>query len=106
MQHEPAGTSIAALRQTMSNLQPFSATKECDFRRGALVHGGGRLSPRALERNAANPAARHSAAMAKVSDAHFAGNAYDRLDYASLDEDTIEMVLSPEEMQSLNQAAE
>jgi len=95
-----------AFRQTMSNLQPFSATKECDFRRGSVVHGAGRLAPRTLQRIAANSAARHSAATANVSDADFAGSAYDRLDYDSLDEDTVEMVLSPEEMQSLNRAAE
>jgi len=83
LQHEPvmnAGVRARVLlhaRQTMSNLQTFSATKECDFRRGAVAHGAGRLA-----------------------------SAYDRLDYDDLDEDTIEMVLSPEEMQSLNQSAE
>jgi hypothetical protein len=120
-----AGTSIASLRllisprnplteaqttghvgQTMSNPQPFSPTKKSDFRRSALVQGAGRLSPRALERMTVATTARHAAVMSKVADTYFAGSAYDRVDYDSLDEDTVEMVLSPEDMQLLSRAAE
>ena len=70
------------------------------------MEGGGRLSPRALERITVASTVRHSAAMTKSSDTPFAGSAYDRLDYDSLDEDTIEIVLSPEDMQSLSRAAD
>ena len=120
-----AGTSIASLRllisprnplteaqttghvgQTMSNPQLFSPTKKSDFRRSALVQGVGRLSPRALERMTVATTARHAAVMSKVADTYFAGSAYDRVDYDSLDEDTVEMVLSPEDMQLLSRAAE
>jgi hypothetical protein len=68
--------------------------------------GVGRLSPRALETMAVGSSLRHSAAMSKSSDTSFAGSAYDRLDYDSLDEDTIEIVLSPEEMQLLSRSAD
>ena len=68
--------------------------------------GVGRLSPRALETIAVGSTPRHSAAMSKSSDTSFAGSAYDRLDYDSLDEDTIEIVLSPEEMQLLSRSAD
>jgi hypothetical protein len=90
----------------MNHSQPFSPSKECDLRRSGLLQGGGRSSSRALERIAVTSTVRHSAAMTPSSDTPFAGSAYDRLDYDSLDEDTIEIVLSPEDMQSLSQAAD
>ena len=90
----------------MNNPQPFSPSKECDLRRSALLQGEGRSSSRALERIAVASTVRHGAAMATLPDTPFAGSAYDRFDYDSLDEDTIEMVLSPEDMQSLSQAAD
>src|ERR1700719_4218493 len=90
----------------MNNPQPFSSSKECDLRRSAMLQAGGRSSSRALDGIAVAPTVRHGAAMTKSSDTPFAGSAYDRLDYDSLDEDTIEIVLSPEDMQLLSRAAD
>ena len=90
----------------MNNRQPFSSSKECDLRRSAMLQAGGRSSSRALDRIAVASTVRHGAAMTQSSDTPFAGSAYDRLDYDTLDEDTIEIVLSPEDMQLLSRAAD
>ena len=90
----------------MNNLRPFSSSKECDLRRSAMLQGGGRSSSRALDRISVASTVRHGADMTNSSDTPFAGSAYDRLDYDSLDEDTIEIVLSPEDMQLLSRAAD
>ena len=97
---------VGHIGEVMNHPQPFSSSKECDLRRSVLLQGGGRSSQRALDRTAVTSTVRHSAAMTPSSDTPFAGSAYDRLDYDSLDEDTIEIVLSPEDMQSLSQAAD